>query len=67
MKYIGQDKKVIQGDMVVTGRGQVYPGGIPIGRVREIDKKDNALYQTAVLDTAVDFESLTDVLVLKSQ
>jgi rod shape-determining protein MreC len=67
MKYIGQDKKVVDGDMVVTGRGQVYPGGIPIGRVLEVDKKDNALYQIAVLDTEVDFGSLTDVLVLKTQ
>jgi rod shape-determining protein MreC len=64
MKYIGQDKKVIDGDMVVTGRGEIYPGGIPIGRVREIDKKDSALYQSAVLDTEVDFSSLTHVLVL---
>ena len=67
MKYIGQDKKVIGGDMVVTGRGEVYPGGIPIGRVREIDKKDSALYQSAILDTAVDFASLTHVLVLPAR
>ena len=64
MKYIGQDKKVAGGDMVVTGRGAVYPGGIPIGRVREVDRKDSALYQSAVLDTDVDFGSLTHVLVL---
>lgn len=64
MKYIGQDKKVRAGDMVVTGRGEVYPGGIPIGRVHEVDKKDSALYQTAVLDTLVDFGSLTQVLVI---
>lgn len=64
MKYIGQDKKVIAGDMVVTGLGQVYPGGISIGRVREVDRKDSALYQSAVLDTEVDFDSLTHVLVL---
>jgi rod shape-determining protein MreC len=67
MKYIGQDEKVIPGDTVVTGRGQVYPGGIPIGRVREVDRKDSALYQTAILDAYVDFGSLTDVLVLKTQ
>ena len=64
MKYIGQDKKVVAGDMVVTGQGQVYPGGISIGRVREVDRKDSALYQSAVLETEVDFASLTHVLVL---
>lgn len=64
MKYIGQDKKVVAGDMVVTGQGQVYPGGIAIGRVREVDRKDSALYQSAVLDTETDFGALTHVLVL---
>ena len=64
MKYIGQDKKIVPGDLVVTGRGEVYPGGIAIGRVREIDRKDSALYQTAVLDTEIDFPSLAHVLVL---
>lgn len=67
MKYIGQDKKVVAGDMVVTGQGQVYPGGIAIGRVREVDRKDSALYQSAVLDTQTDFGSLTHVLVLPLQ
>jgi len=63
MKYIDQKAKPEIGDLVVTGRGEIYPGGIPIGRVREIDRKDNALYQTAVLDPAVDFSNLTHVLV----
>lgn len=67
MKYIGQDKRIIAGDMVVTGQGQVYPGGISIGRVREVDRKDSALYQSAVLDSAIDFDSLTHVLVLPLQ
>ena len=67
MKYIGQDKKVGAGDLVVTGHGEVYPGGIAIGRVREVDRKDSALYQSAVLDTLVDFGSLTHVLVLPAR
>lgn len=67
MKYIGQDVRVMDGDLVVTGRGEVYPAGIPIGSVREVDKKDNALYQTAVLNPATDFSSLTHVLVLRAK
>ncbi len=65
MKYIGQDVKVLAGDTVITGRGQVYPSGIVIGTVREVDRKDNALYQTAVVAPAVDFNGLLHVLVLK--
>lgn len=67
MKYIGQDVKVQAGDLVITGRGEVYPAGIPIGYVHEIDRKDNALYQTAVLNPVVDFGSLSHVLVLRSK
>ncbi len=65
MKYIGQEVKVKAGDTVITGRGEIYPGGIIIGTVREIDRKDNALYQTAVVAPAVDFNGITRVLVLK--
>ncbi|MDQ2818115.1 MAG: rod shape-determining protein MreC [Candidatus Eremiobacteraeota bacterium] len=67
MKYIGQDVKVRGGDLVVTGRGRLYPGGIPIGRVRAVDRKDSALYQIALLETATDFASLGHVLVLHSK
>ena len=63
MKYIDQNAVVAPGDLVVTGRGEIYPGGIPIGRVREVDRRDNALYQIAVLEPAVDFPTLTHVLV----
>lgn len=65
MKYIGQDVRVRAGDIVITGRGEIYPGGIVVGTVREVDRKDNALYQTAVITPAVDFNGLTHVLVLK--
>jgi rod shape-determining protein MreC len=63
MKYIDQNAAIAAGDLVVTGRGEIYPGGIPIGRVHEVDRKDNALYQTAVLDPVVDFPTLAHVLV----
>jgi rod shape-determining protein MreC len=67
MKYIGQDVKVLEGDKVVTGLGEIYPAGIPIGAVLEVDRKDNALYQVAVLQPAIDIASLAHVLVLTSK
>jgi rod shape-determining protein MreC len=65
MKYIGQDVKVQAGDSVITGQGEVYPAGITIGTVLEVDRKDNALYQSAVVQPAVNFDALTHVLVLR--
>ncbi len=67
MKYIGQDVHLTFGDVVVTGLGEIYPAGIPIGTVSQIDRKDNALYQVAVLQPAVNFEALDRVLVLVSR
>lgn len=65
IKYVSQDVKILNGDTVVTGRGVVYPPGIPIGRVIEVDRKDNALYQSAILAPNEDFGSLARVLVLE--
>lgn len=65
MKYIGQDVKVRAGDTVITGHGEVYPSGIVVGTVREVDRKDNALYQSAVVLPAVDFNALAHVEVLR--
>ena len=64
MKYIGQDVKVRPGDVVVTGRGEIYPAGLRIGVVREVDRSDYKLYQTAYVQPAVDFDALHQVLVL---
>ena len=67
MKYIGQDVKVRLGDTVVTGRGQVYPPGIPIGQVKEVQHRQSEPYQQALLQSATDFAGLTRVLVLQKQ
>lgn len=66
MKYIGQDVKVLAGDTVITGRGEIYPGGLRIGTVREIDRSNYKLYQTTFVQPAVNFDALTHVLVLKN-
>jgi rod shape-determining protein MreC len=65
MKYIGQDVQVRVGDTVVTGKGEIYPEGIVVGTVREVDRKDNALYQSAVVSPTVDFNGLLHVLVVR--
>jgi len=67
MKYISQDVKVLSGDTVITGRGEIYPGGLRIGTVQEIDRSNYKLYQTAYVRPAVNFDALTHVLVLKLQ
>ena len=53
------------GDIVVTsGRGSVYPYGIPIGRV--VDIQSNAYSRTteAAVEPFTDFTDLTQVVIL---
>ena len=53
------------GDIVVTsGRGSVYPYGIPIGRVTEVTA--NAFVRTteAAVEPFTDFSDLTQVVIM---
>jgi rod shape-determining protein MreC len=65
-KYMARDGSGIQvGDVVVTsGLGGLFPGGIPIGRVRTIDDRGAALFSYAQVTPAVDFARIDEVLLL---
>ena len=65
-KYMARDGGGIQvGDVVVTsGLGGLFPGGIPIGRVRTIDDRGSALFSYAQVTPAVDFARIDEVLLL---
>jgi rod shape-determining protein MreC len=65
-KYMARDGSGIQvGDIVVTsGLGGLFPGGIPIGRVRTIDDRGSALFSYAQVTPAVDFARIDEVLLL---
>jgi len=63
---IGSDVRTLKvGDVVVTsGLGGLFPGGIPIGRVRTIDDRGSALFSYAQVTPAVDFARIDEVLLL---
>jgi len=65
-KYMARDGSGIRvGDVVVTsGLGGLFPGGIPIGRVRTIDDRGSALFSYAQVTPAVDFARIDEVLLL---
>ena len=64
VEYIPQDAALRVGDVVVTGEGRSFHSGVPLGRVIAIERGDAALYQTAVLRTAADLDSLDRVVVV---
>ena len=63
--YIPTDANIIQGDSVETsGIGGVYPKGIHIGTVKRVISTQNITDRYASVETAIDFDKLTTVLVI---
>ena len=67
MDYILKDADIIPGDYVETsGLGGIYPKGILIGKVKEVVKEPHEISKHAIIEPAVDFGSLEEVLVIRS-
>lgn len=68
MDYISPDIDISVGDTVETsGLGGIFPKGIIIGRIKEIRQVNNELSRYAVIEPAVDFKRLEEVIILKSK
>lgn len=73
MEWILQDEQVGVGDVVITSGlalsneiRSLFPKGLVIGTVAEVQRGDVGAYQKAVLLPAVDFSRLERVLVVKT-
>ncbi len=65
LKYLSEDADVAEGDLVYTsGDGSVYPGGIYIGRVLSVESDGFSREKRAILECAVDPDSLKYVVVI---
>lgn len=65
MSFMSKNASVIVGDMLETsGLGGVYPAGMMVGKVREISSDNSGSMQYAVVEPAVDFNDLREVLVI---
>lgn len=65
MSYISKGADIAVGDYVETsGVGEVYPKGILIGKVSSFTSDEQGLYHNAVIETAVDFERINEVMVI---
>lgn len=66
MKYVGHDVKIREGEAVVTsGLGDVYPGGVPLGRVTRTYGRTEALFQSVQVRPTVDFGALQEALIVE--
>lgn len=64
--YIPTDANLVQGDSVDTsGLGGIYPKGIHVGIIKKVVTTKNITDRYAVIETAVNFNKLNSVLVVK--
>jgi rod shape-determining protein MreC len=67
---VGKDALVQEGDLVITAGWQsgklesLYPRGIPIGTVKSVGQQDVDLYKRIQIAPLVNFDSLSEVVVL---
>lgn len=66
--YIDNDVVINEGDSIITsGLGGIYPKNINIGKVGEIVNTQNKTNRYVYIDVAVDFDNLSNIIVIKNQ
>ncbi|HEY2419801.1 MAG TPA: rod shape-determining protein MreC [Neobacillus sp.] len=65
VKSIPSGTKIEKGQMVITsGQGGVFPGGLMVGKVVEVNPDQYGLNQTALVEPGADFYDINSVLVI---
>ncbi len=64
LNYLDKNAKIVEGDSIETsGTGGIFPKGLRIGKVTSIGMSSDGLTLSCELETSVDFDSVTEVLV----
>ncbi|HZS00645.1 MAG TPA: rod shape-determining protein MreC [Chloroflexota bacterium] len=67
MQYIGQQEVVQTGDLVITsGLGGVFPEGMPLGKIVQVRRRAQDLFQEALVEPAARLGHLERLYVLTS-
>jgi rod shape-determining protein MreC len=65
MRYLPEDVDAKPGDIVITsGLNELYPKGVLIGTVAEINKEFSGLSRYAIVRPAVTLSGIEEVLVI---
>ena len=66
LSYLSPAASLLAGDYIVTsGLGGYYPSGLVIGTVSSVNTNDDGLAQYAVIAPMLDFDTLSEVFVIK--
>ncbi len=62
--YVLKNADIEKGDIIVTsGLGDVFPKGIPVGKVSEVIKNKRGMFQQINVDPSVDFSQLEYLII----
>ena len=65
MDYVSREATVVVGDVVITsGMGGVYPKGLLIGEVEDIQVNENDLFQRIFVRPTAEVEGIEEVIIL---
>ena len=65
LTLISKDKEISQGDFVVTAVfGGIFPKGLLVGSIQEIEKLDIEPFQVAEINPSVDFKKLDNLFII---
>jgi len=68
MQYIGQQEQVQTGDVVITsGLGGIFPAGMPLGKIVQVRRRDQEMFQEALVEPAARLGHLERLYVVKDQ
>lgn len=67
LKYISKTETVSPGNVIISsGLAGIFPKGLLIGAVTNVDKTDSGLFQKIDVAPYVDFARLEEVIIIKS-
>ena len=67
LRHIPQDKEVLVGDLIVTtSLGGIFPKGLLVGRVKEVERSDVKPTQEAKITPFFDLTNLENVFIITS-
>lgn len=65
LKYVESTADVTDGDILITsGNSRIYPEGLLVGRIEELEKRPGDLFQSARVAPETDFERLEEVAII---
>jgi rod shape-determining protein MreC len=65
LEYVLRKHDIASGDVVISsGSGGVFPKGLRIGTVLEVEKSSSNIFQKVTLEPYVNFEKLEEVLII---